>query len=60
MTSQLGEQAIAKHILTNILRSKGNQAMKLGFLKNHTKNPVEILFPDSFLKKSKLSISLAQ
>ena len=28
------------------------------FLENHTKNVVEKLFPDPFLKKSKLSISL--
>ena len=27
------------------------------FLQNHTQNATEILFPDPFLKKSKLSIS---
>ena len=32
MTSQPGYQTIAKHILTNISRSKGNQAMKFGWL----------------------------
>ena len=43
-----------QYILTNILRSKGNQAMKFGqliehnmkhfFLKNHTQNAMETLF----------------
>ena len=47
-------------MLINISRSKGNQKMELGqliehyirkfFLKNHTENVVEKLFPDSFLK----------
>ena len=32
MMSQPGLQTIAIHILTNISRSKGNQAMKLGHL----------------------------
>ena len=32
MTSQPGQQTTAIHILTNISRSKGNQAMKLGQL----------------------------
>ena len=32
MTSQLGLQAIAIHILTNISQIKGNQAMKFGQL----------------------------
>ena len=43
--------------MTNISRSKDNQAMKFGqliedkfFLKNHTQNVVETLFPDTFLK----------
>ena len=30
------------------------------FLKNHTENVLEKLFPDPFQKKSKLSISLDQ
>ena len=49
------------HILTNISRTKGNQTMKFGqlieynmriifFLKNHTENVVEKLFPDLFLQ----------
>ena len=47
------------HILPNISRSKGNQTMKLSpvkiitqetfFLKNHTQNVVEKLFPDPVL-----------
>ena len=57
--AQPGKQTIALHILTNISRSKGNQAMKFGiieynmrniFLKNHTQNVLEKLFPDPFLK----------
>ena len=32
MTSQLGEQTIAIHILPNITGRKGSQAMKLGQL----------------------------
>ena len=60
MTLQPGYQTIAKHILPNISRSKGNQAMKLGqlieynmrniFVKNHTQNMLEKLFPDPYLK----------
>ena len=63
MTSQPGKQTIAIHILANISRSKGIQTMKFVlltecnmrkwetfFLKNHTQNVVEKLFPDPFLK----------
>ena len=61
MTSQPDYQAIAIHILSNISRSKGIQTVKFGqlieykirnifFLKNHTQNVVEKLFPDPFLK----------
>ena len=32
MTSQTGQQIITKHVLSNILRNKGNQAMKFGQL----------------------------
>ena len=32
MTSHTGEQVIIIHILTNISRSKGNQAIKFGHL----------------------------
>ena len=45
-------------MLTNILRNKGNQAIKFGLsieynlrnilLQNHTQNVVEKLFPDPF------------
>ena len=35
MTSQPGYQTIAIHILPNISRSKGNQAMKFGQLIEH-------------------------
>ena len=70
MTSQPGYQTIAIHIFTNISRSKGNQAMKLGQLieysmrnifleKSHTKCDRENI-PSPFSKKSKLSISLDQ
>ena len=52
MMSQPWKQTIPIHILPNILRSKGNQAMKFGqlveynmreffFLKNHIQNVVE-------------------
>ena len=54
-------QTIAINILSNISRSKGNHTMEFGplieynvrnnfFLKNHTQNVVEKLFPDPFLK----------
>ena len=70
MTSQLGKQTIAIHILPNVLRSKGNQTMKFGqllkynmrniFLENlYTKYGGETV-PRPFSKKSKLSISLDQ
>ena len=60
--SQRGSQTIAIHIFTNTSRSKGDQAMEFGqlikynmisitfFLKNHTQNMVEKLFPGLFLK----------
>ena len=71
MRSQPEQEAITIHILTNISRSKGNQAMKfihliehnmrnIFFLKNHTQNANQILFLVSFLKKMKLKISLDQ
>ena len=70
MTSQPGSQTIAIHMLINISRSKGNQAIKLGLVieykmrnifleKSYTKYSAEtILRP--FSKKSKLSLSLDQ
>ena len=59
MTPQPGKQTFAIHILLNISRTKGNQIRKFGqlieyitweifFLKNHTQNKVEKLFPDPF------------
>ena len=66
MTSQLGLQTIAIHI-SNISRSKGNQAMKFGQLikynifleKLYIKCGRETI-PRPISKKSKLSISLDQ
>ena len=56
--------------MPNIPRSKCNQKNetwsvyttyeKIFFLKNHAQNVSEKLVPDTFLKKSKLSISLDQ
>ena len=67
MTSQPGRPTIAIQTLPNISRSKNNQTMKSGqsiweifFLKIHTQNVVEKLFPRPFSKKSKLSIPLYQ
>ena len=70
MTSQLGQQTIAIHILSNISGSKDNQAMKFGQLiehnmrntfleKSYTKCGGDTI-PRIFSKKSKLSISLDQ
>ena len=60
MTSQTGKQIITIHVLPNISRSKGNQAMKFGqlidakweifSLKNHTQNLMKKLVPDLFIK----------
>ena len=60
MMSQTGIHTIAIQILPNISRSKDNRSMKFRqlveynminiFLKNHTQNMVEKLFPDLFLK----------
>ena len=58
MTSQTGKQTIAIHILPNISRSKGNQAMKFGQLIEY--NMGNIFFDKTFSKKSKLRISLDQ
>ena len=70
MTSQPGQQTIAIHILPNISRTKGNQAMKFGQLieynmrsifveKSYTKCAGETI-PRPLSKISKLSISLDQ
>ena len=55
MTSQPGQQTIAKHILVTILRKAIRQWNWVNcnrniFLKNHTQNVVKILFSDPFLK----------
>ena len=47
MTSQPGQQIIAIHILPNILRSKGNQAMKFGQLIEYNMN---IFVEESYTK----------
>ena len=70
MTSQPGKQTIELHILPNISRSKGNQAIKFGRLieynmrnifveKSYIKCAGESL-PRPLFKKSKLSIALDQ
>ena len=63
MASQPGKQAIAVHVLSNISRSKGDQAMKFWetfFLKNHAQVCGGETIPRAFSKKLKLSISLEQ
>ena len=68
--SQPGEQTIAIHVLPNISRTKGSQAMRYGQLieyntrnifveKSCTKYAGETI-PRPLSKKSKLSISLDQ
>ena len=67
MTSQPGYKTIAIHILTNISRSKDNQAMKFGqlieynlrniFLKKYYIKCGGETIPRLFFKKSKLSKS---
>ena len=69
MTSKPGQQAIGIHILPNISRSKGNQAMKFSQLIEYNRN---IFVEKSYSKcagetisrplskKSKLSMSLDQ
>ena len=61
MTSQPGKQTIAIHILSIISKSKGNQAIKYGQLKEY--NMINIFLEKSYIKcgeKSKLSVSLDQ
>ena len=56
---QAGQQTIAIHILPNISRIEGNQAMKFGQLEYHMRN----IFVEIYTKcgaESKLSISLNQ
>ena len=59
MTSQPGKQTITIHILHTISKSKSNQTMKFGdlreykakifFFKNHAENEAERLVPDLLL-----------
>ena len=70
MTTQTGKQTIAIRILTNISRSKGNQAIKFGqfieynmrniFLEKSHKKCDGDTIPRLFSKISKLSMSLDQ
>ena len=70
MTSQPGQQTIAIHILPNISRSKGNQAMKFGQLIEYNMRNIFVeksyarcaweTVPRPLSKKSKLSVSLDQ
>ena len=57
MVPQPGKKTIEMQILSDTLRSKSNETMKLIvynmkniFLKNNTQNVAEKLFPDLFLK----------
>ena len=70
MTSETGLQTITIHILTNVSKSKVNQAIKSGQLieynmrsifreKSYTNSGGETI-PRPFSKNSKLSISLDQ
>ena len=59
MTSQVGLQTIARHILSNISESRGNQTMKFGqlikynkrniFINNYAENDAKRLVPDLLL-----------
>ena len=70
MTSKPGQQAIGIHILPNISRSKGNQAMKFGQLIEYNMRNISVeksypkyageTIPRPLSKKSKFSISLDQ
>ena len=61
MLSETGKQIIALHMLCNISRNKGNQAIKSGqlvkhnvrniFLQNYAKNEEVRLVPDLFFFK---------
>ena len=56
MTSKPGLKIIAIHVLTNILRSKGNQEMEFGKLREYNSRNIFLeksytkIFPDPFLK----------
>ena len=56
ITSKSGLKIITIHVLTNILRSKGNQEMELGKLREYNSRNIFLkksytkIFPDPFLK----------
>ena len=70
MTWQPGYKTISMHLLTNISRSKGNQAVKFDPLIEHNMRHIFLkksytrcggeTIPRALTKKSKLSISLNQ
>ena len=70
MTSQPGKQTIVIHVLPNILRNKGNQAMKFGQLREYNMKNIFLLKPYTkcggetsrrpFSENLKLGISLHQ
>ena len=70
MTSQPGKQTIVIHVLPNILRNKGNQAMKFGQLREYNMKNIFLVKPYTkcsgetsprpFSEYLKLSISLDQ
>ena len=71
MTSKTGQQIITIHMLPNISRSKGNQAMKFGQLENiardislfkykSCRNEAEILVSDLFLLFEKASYKVSK
>ena len=70
MTSRSGKQAIAIHVLSNILRSKGNRTITFGQLIEHNMRNIFLeksytkfggeTSPKAFFKKSQLNISLDQ
>ena len=66
MTSQTGQGIITKHILPNILRSKGNQTMKFGQIIEYNTINTFLEKPstnhggeDPFIKKIKINICRA-
>ena len=56
ITSKPGLKIITIHVLTNILRSKGNQEMEFGKLREYNSRNIFLkksytkIFPDPFLK----------
>ena len=52
MTSQTGQQIITKHVLSKILRNKGNQAMKFGQLLEYN---MRNIFLEKYFSNTKCS-----